>query len=103
MNINRIKNKSIESLLKNESISLDNISLAKILQRHDIPIKLDESIGSFTLASTVTDKVTGNSIILLNPLLINQVTKGYLSEAILHEVIHAVTVNAINNPSTPIE
>lgn len=93
----------IESFLNNGSISSDNISLAKILQRHDIPIKLDGSIGSFTLASTVTDKVTGNSIILLNPLLINQVTKGYLSEAILHEVIHAVTVNAINNPSTAIE
>jgi hypothetical protein len=42
-------------------------------------------------------------VILINPNLINKVTKGYLGEAVLHEVIHAVTVTAINNPSTKVE
>ena len=36
----------------------------------------------------------------MNPDLIGKVTKGYLGEAILHEVVHAVTVSAINNPVT---
>ena len=93
----------IDSFIRNGSLSLDNTNLAQILKRHNIPVKLDASIGTLTLATTVTDKASGESIILLNPSLINQVTKGYLGEAILHEVIHAVTVNAINKPSNAIE
>lgn len=93
----------IDSFIRNGSLSLGNTNLAEILKRHNIPVKLDASIGTLTLVTTVTDKASGESIILLNPSLINQVTKGYLGEAILHEVIHAVTVNAINKPSNVIE
>lgn len=96
-------NELIDSFIINGSLSLSNTNLAQILKRHNIPVKLDASIGTLTLATTVTDKSSGESIILLNPSLINQVTKGYLGEAILHEVIHAVTVNAINKPSNAIE
>lgn len=93
----------IDSFIRNGSLSLGNINLAEILKLHNIPVKLDASIGTLTLATTVTDKSSGESIILLNPSLINQVTKGYLGEAVLHEVIHAVTTNAINKPSNAIE
>ena len=90
----------ISQLLSNEALSVRNTALASILQRHEIPVKLDGSIGEFVLASTRTNKKTGKSVILLNPDLIGKVTKGYLGEAILHEVVHAVTVSAINNPVT---
>lgn len=93
----------IEQLLFNDALSLENMSLAKILQKHNIPVILDASIGTFNLASTDTNNKTGESVIRINPNLVNQVTKGYLGEAILHEVVHAVTVNAINNPKTKIE
>lgn len=93
----------IYDLLSNDSLSFNNVRLAKILQRHNIPVKLDASIGTFTLATTETNKSTGKSIILINQNLINQVSKGYLGEAILHEVVHGVTVNAINKPSNEIE
>ena len=98
-----ISGEVVEQLLSSESLSFDNMRIAEILKRHNIPLVLNGSIGTFTLASTETDKNTGRSIILLNPNLINQVTKGYLGEAILHEIIHAVTVNAINKPSNEIE
>jgi len=45
--------------------------LAEILKRHNIPVALDASIGTFTLASTETNKKSGDSIILLNPKLVN--------------------------------
>lgn len=93
----------VSQLLSNESLSFENVRLAQILKRHSIPVKLDGSIGSLNLATTETNNTTGKSVILINPSLINKVTKGYLGEAILHEVIHAVTVTAINNPSTQIE
>lgn len=96
-------NELIEQLLLGDSLSFSNVRLAKILQCHNIPVKLDGSIGGLTLATTETNKKTGKSVILLNPQLLNQVTKGYLGEAILHEVVHGVTVNAINNPSNKIE
>lgn len=93
----------VSQLLLNESLSFENVRLAQILKRHSIPVKLDGSIGSLNLATTETNNTTGKSVILINPNLINKVTKGYLGEAVLHEVIHAVTVTAINNPSTQIE
>ena len=96
-------NELVQQLLLNNVLSFENMRLAEILQRHNIPVVLDGSIGTFNLATTETNKQTGKSVILLNPNLINQVTKGYLGEAILHEVVHAVTVNAINNPSNKIE
>lgn len=93
----------VSHFIQTQSLSFDNMRLANILSRHNIPVKLDGTIGNLTLASTETNNITGNSIVLLNPNLVNKVSKGYLGEAILHEVVHAVTVSAINNPKTDIE
>ena len=90
----------INTLLQNNAVDADNVQLSRILARHNIPIRLDSSIGGLSLATTITDNNTGNSIVLLNPDLISQVTNRYLSTAVLHEIVHAVTVNAINNPTT---
>ena len=90
----------VSHFMQTQSLSFENIRLAEILYRHSIPVKLDGSIGNLTLASTETNNATGKSTVLLNPNLINKVSKGYLGEAILHEVVHAVTVSAINNPQT---
>ena len=49
--------------------------------------------------STYTDK-NGRSVIVINPSVMDKVTFSYFNEAFLHEMIHAVTVDIINNPVT---
>ena len=85
-------------MLKNNMIPTENIHLANILSIHQIPIKygqLDDNV----LASTGTDS-EGRSVIVINKDFINKVSVTMASTAVLHEVMHAVTVNAINNPRT---
>ena len=88
----------IDNMLKNNMIPTENIHLANILSIHQIPIKygqLDDNV----LASTGTDS-EGRSVIVINKDFINKVSVTMASTAVLHEVMHAVTVNAINNPRT---
>lgn len=93
----------VQWFINTDSLSKHNLRLASILSKHDIPIVLDSNMKGIILASTITNKKTKKSVITLNRNLINKVTNGYLGESILHEVVHAVTVNAINNPTTEIE
>ena len=89
----------IESMINNDVFNGHNRILAEILQRHDIPMKIDNSLGIGTLAETATDN-KGNAVILINGNLLSGVSKSFLGTTILHEVIHAVSVNAIDNPQT---
>lgn len=69
-----------------------------MLSKHDIPVMYGETDLDI-LAVTVTDK-NGGSYIVINKEALGNVSSGYLATAILHEVIHAITVDAINNPVT---
>ena len=89
----------IEAMISNDVFNGHNRMLADILQKHDIPVKIDNSLGIGTLAETVTDN-KGNAVILINGNLLSGVSKSFLGTTILHEMIHAVTVNAIDNPQT---
>lgn len=84
---------------KNKIFSHNNNKLYKILSKFNIPVTLGE-LEYDVLATTITDKQSGRSIIVINKNNINLCTKMYIADTILHEVIHAVTVNAINNPVT---
>jgi hypothetical protein len=76
----------------------NNSKLAEILSKHDIPVMYGETDLDI-LAVTVTDK-NGGSYIVINKEALGNVSSGYLATAILHEVVHAITVDAINNPVT---
>jgi hypothetical protein len=86
-------------MINNDVFNGHNRILAEILQRHNIPMKIDNSLGIGTLAETATDN-KGNAVILINGNLLSGVSKSFLGTTILHETIHAVTVNAIDNPQT---
>lgn len=90
----------VTQLLANDMFGSENIQLAEILSLHKIPVKLVDNIDNLTLATTITDNNTGASVVAINKSLINQVSSGYLSQTILHELVHAATVQAINKPTT---
>lgn len=97
---NTVSSKTLLNELETNGMFDDtNVKLAQLLQKHDIPVKLDKTIGNGTIAETVTTQ-NGGSIILLNPDVIQDVSKNYAGIAILHEMVHALTVSAINNPNT---
>ena len=89
----------LNGMLSTNSISDVNVSLCNLLAKHDIPVVLDKSIKRNVLAETITDK-NGGSIITINSTLLSNVSKHYAGITIMHEIIHAVTVDAINNPKT---
>lgn len=91
----------LQNLIDQQLFSDENIKLARIIQRHNIPILFGE-LENGKLAATITDK-SGGSIVIVNPNEVNNVTNQYLADTILHEVIHAVTVNALDNPVTQYE
>lgn len=88
----------ISRLLDQQTFSNSNVSLAEILSRHDIPVKM-EILPSGKLMATRTYK-DGSVVILINPNHSDRVSNRRLSDSLLHEVIHAITVQAINNPKT---
>jgi hypothetical protein len=77
------------------------LKLAEIISRHDIPVLYGE-LAKGKLAATITEK-DGGSIVVINPEEINNVSVEYLADTILHEVIHALTVNALDHPSNDVE
>lgn len=89
----------IQGFIEKGVVTNDNLTLANILQKHNIPVIVDNNMSNDKIADTITDK-DGNSIITINPSVMRSVTSQYATKAILHEVIHAVTVDAIDNPVT---
>lgn len=89
----------VQQLLSNNYVRRDNLDLFSILQRHNIPIVFDDQMESNKLATSYTDQ-NGITVIAINPKLMREVSFGYFSEAVAHEMMHAVTVSIINNPIT---
>lgn len=89
--------KDIVSTMLNADIFEQNTSLAQILQNHDIPVMYGETDFGI-LAVTVTKD--GGSYVVINKNALNNVSRRYFATTILHEIIHAVTVDAVNNPKT---
>lgn len=88
----------LNTLMERDLLSDSNVRLAKILLNHNIPVKFAKlKIGE--MMSTVTDK-SGNSVVLINPYYIGTVSNQLFSDSCLHEIVHALTVPAINNPQT---
>ena len=75
-----------------------NTDLAKILSKHDVPVMYGETELDI-LAVTVTEN-NGGSYIVINKNALANVSTWYAAQTILHEIIHAITVDAINNPKT---
>lgn len=88
----------INHLISSRLLSEDNIKLAKIIARHNIPIMFGE-LENNKIAGTITDS-NGGSIIIINSKEISNVTNEFLANRILHETIHALTINALTNPQT---
>ncbi|MBR3720821.1 MAG: hypothetical protein IKN09_03680, partial [Clostridia bacterium] len=75
----------IQSMLNNGAFDKHTEDLASILQKHNISIKVDNSLGVGTLAETITGK-NGKSVVLLNGNLLKNVSKKYAGITILHEI-----------------
>lgn len=88
----------IQRCIDQQTFSNSNAQVADILQRHDIPVKL-EVLPSGKLMATRTYE-DGSVVIIVNPKHSSRVSNKRLSDTLLHEIIHAVTVQAINNPQT---
>ena len=56
----------IQSMLNNGAFDKSVESLAVILQKHNIAVKIDKSLGIGTIAETATGK-NGESVVLINP------------------------------------
>jgi len=77
--------------------SLDN-KLARALSLHDVPVRIGYSMKNGEFAKTVTDGEA--SVIYINPNELSQVSKGYAGVTIMHELVHAITVDIIDHPKT---
>lgn len=86
----------VSNILSNNLLSDQNVALAEILQKHNIPVKISSSVG-YDFMTTYTDE-HGQSIILINPSLVGKASNKLTADTFLHEVVHALTVNAFNNP-----
>lgn len=77
--------------------SADN-KLARALSLHDVPVRIGYSMKNGELAKTITDGDA--SVIFINPNELNQVSKGYIGTTMMHELVHAITVDIIDYPKT---
>lgn len=89
-------------VLQSNMLNKDDMRLAIAISGHSIPIFIDRTMDKNKIAETITD-VDGNSVIVINPNVINHVTKQYIAKALMHEIVHAVTVTAIDKPTTKYE
>jgi hypothetical protein len=74
-----------------------NRFLSEILSRHSIPVKFGK-LERGNIAETITHN--GTSLIIIDKEQSKGVTQEYATTMILHEIIHAITVDALNNPQT---
>lgn len=87
--------------IDNNNVSIGNTKLAEILSKHDVPV-IYQTLEDGALMKTVYDNEKG-CIIVIDPVKISNMSNQYITDKLLHEVVHAVTVNAIVNPKTSIE
>lgn len=91
----------ISALFKNRLFSASNIKLSHILKNHDIPVRFDNLPG-LEVAKAIEIE-GGGTVIVIDRKNASKVSNRFLADTMLHEVIHALTVQAINNPNTEIE
>lgn len=96
---NAVSSKNIiKNLRKNGAFSSLNKALSFLLDQHDIPVVLSDMEEDKLAVANVGKN--GEVIIQLNQNILFQCSPRYISQKILHEVIHALTVSAIKNPKT---
>lgn len=83
------------------SINPIDIGLANMLIQHDIPIRI-QKLEPTILGTTIIDE-NGGSVIILNKSLIDKVSSGMLATAVLHEMLHSITVPALLAPQSHID
>jgi hypothetical protein len=93
--------KIMSDLVSKRLFSPRNMRLADILARHDIPVKFDNLPGR-EVARAIELK-DGGTVIVIDQANAAAVSNQFLADTILHEIIHACTVKAINSPVTDIE
>lgn len=91
----------LQFTLNTKILSPSNRTFAEIVQHHDVPIRLGE-LEDDTIASIYYNE-NGEMFVTINSNLIGRVSNRLFADSILHEVIHAVTIKAIDNPSTEVE
>lgn len=77
--------------------SVDN-RLAKVLAQHDIPVRVGYDMMEGEFAKIL--QKDGGSVIFINPNELSRVSSGYATTTLMHEIIHALTVDIMNNPIT---
>lgn len=92
----------LSDLLQNNNVSDDLINIAKILSVHNIKVKYNSNLGNQVLGQHTIDE-NGIGTIELNPILIKQASNDYITKVFVHELIHAITSNAIFLPKTQYE
>lgn len=88
----------LQQLIDDSYIAAPFKPFAEILARHDIPIIISEE-NSNNLMSTFVDN-NGGVVISINPKVLRHVSTGFAAEKLMHEVVHALTTNALTEESS---
>lgn len=86
-------NDIINDLLSSDLIDDQYKPLAYSLARHNIPVKIVNGDNS-TLMSTYIGQ-NGECVITINSNILNRVSNKYAANKLMHEIVHAVTVEAL--------
>lgn len=70
--------------------------MAKVLLKHDIPVRLNNSI-KFDASSTI---VNGYRYIEFNGNVLRNYSNRYAANTLIHEIVHQLTTQALRNPQT---
>ena len=99
MNGETVSSKSLmQSMLSRGIFHSVDRSLARALSMHDIPVRVGYDMKNGELAKIMTDGK--GSVIFINPEELSQLSRGYAGTTLMHEIVHAITVDIINNPVT---
>ena len=88
----------MNAMISNGVFHPGQFKLAELMSKHDVPVRISNNMGVGQLAETITDR--GGSVILLNPKEVYNISRGYFGTTMIHELVHAVTVDIIDNPKT---
>lgn len=88
----------IPYLLERGAFAEFNIAFAEILQHHDIQIIFSTLEKGKPMAATEYEG--GKIIIEIDPEQLRYYSQEQASEYVLHEVVHGVSIQALNNPTT---
>lgn len=88
----------IQHLLDNGMFAEFNTALADILRHHDVQIIFSKLEKGKPMAATEYE--SGKIIIEIDPQQIIYYSQEQAAEYLLHEVIHGVSIQALNNPTT---